>query len=70
MIINTQASKTKGSKTDLWPSNIMTCVTNQDLVQKVLNELLLQGSRGQESVKISAEKLSHKIAVYDAKSEC
>jgi len=34
----------------------------QDLVQKVLNELLLQRPRGKETMKISAEQLSHEIA--------
>lgn len=36
--------------------------TNQDLVQKVLDELLLKRSRGEQAVKVSAEKLGDEVA--------
>ena len=35
--------------------------TYQDLVKKVLNELLFQRSRSQEAVKISAQEFGHEI---------
>lgn len=36
--------------------------TNQNLVEEVLDELLLERSRGQEAVEIGAQKLGDKIA--------
>lgn len=35
----------------------------QDLIEEILDELLLQGPRGEETVKISTKKLSDKVAV-------
>ena len=37
----------------------------QDLVQKVLDELLLQRPRGQETVQVGSQKLGNKVAVRD-----
>jgi hypothetical protein len=36
--------------------------THQDLVKKVLDELLLKRTRSQEAVEISAQELSHEVA--------
>lgn len=36
-------------------------VTYQDLIEKVLDELLFQRSRGQETMKIGAQELGHEI---------
>ena len=38
---------------------------HQDLVQKVLDKLLLQRPRGKETMKVSAEQLSHEIAAKE-----
>lgn len=38
-------------------------VTYQDLVQKVLNKLLVQGPRGQQTMEISSEQLCHKVTI-------
>lgn len=38
--------------------------THQDLIQKVLNKLLVQGSRCQETVEISSEQLCHKVTIH------
>lgn len=34
----------------------------QNLIQEILNELLLKGSRGQQTVQICAKKLSDEVA--------
>jgi hypothetical protein len=36
--------------------------TYQNLVQEVLDELLLEGSRGKQTVKISAQELGDEVA--------
>lgn len=37
--------------------------THQDLVEEVLNELLLQGAAGEQSVEVCAEQLGDKVNV-------
>lgn len=36
--------------------------THQDLIEEVLDELLLKGSRSEQSVKICAKQLGHEVA--------
>ena len=43
------------------PSRLGVC-TNHDLVQEVLDELLLEGARGEKPVEIGAEQFSDKVA--------
>lgn len=38
--------------------------TDQDLIEEVLDELLLQRSRGKQPVEIGTEKLSDEVAEY------
>jgi len=38
--------------------------THQDLVEEVLDELLLERSRGQEAVEIGAQELGDEIAKF------
>ena len=46
--------------------------TYKNLVEEVLNELLFQRSRGQQSVEISPEELSHEVSAMVARwpGEC
>ena len=41
--------------------------TYKDLVQEILDELLLKRSRSQQSMKISPEKLGHKVSGLDVR---
>jgi len=41
--------------------------TYKDLVEEILDELLLERSRSQQSVKISPEKLGHKVSGLNAR---
>ena len=42
--------------------------TTEDLVQEVLDELLLQRSGSEQSVKIGTQKLGHEVAASSART--
>ena len=44
--------------------NVTYCGTYENLVEKILDELLLERSRGQETVEVGAKELGHKVSDY------
>ena len=45
------------------------CWTNENLVEKVLDELLLEGTGGEESMEVRSEKLGDKVDILEGRNE-